>query len=158
MLGTTKTLGIFAHREFLLFRFNLGNFVPNRLPTYCYFHFESADVIFEVNTGCNFCDLQLGKTKILGIFTHQEFLLFRFNFGNFTPNRLLSSGYFHFESADVIIEVDSHNRGCNLRKSASVKEHSGVIADPGIWYLFILSFSSGHFFYAFIKILTCIFF
>jgi hypothetical protein len=48
----------------------------------------------------------LGKTKILGIFTHQEFLLFRFNLGNFVPNRLLSSVYFHFGSADVIIATD----------------------------------------------------
>jgi len=39
----------------------------------------------------------LDKTKILGIFAHREFLLFRFNFGNFAPNRLPGSGYFHFQ-------------------------------------------------------------
>jgi len=48
----------------------------------------------------------LGKTKILGIFTHQEFLLFRFNFGNFAPNRLPNSSYFHFGSADVVFATD----------------------------------------------------
>ena len=44
----------------------------------------------------------LETTKILGIFTHQEFLLFRFNFGNFTPNRLLS--YVRISKLNEVVE------------------------------------------------------
>jgi len=39
----------------------------------------------------------LGKTKILGIFTHQEFLLFRFSFGDFAPKSSQDSDYFQFQ-------------------------------------------------------------